>query len=785
MNRLNPNGETAHHPNRTVQQISLRRQLLDLMGLLLLLSLVVVGVAVYTFIASAEERSWQGRHVEAANNATATVQAFLLRIEDTLTVVGSLEIDILTGSPRTLETILEENPALLEIIRLDETGAILASASRDTPVLANLFSIPQSNWFQYARTGQRYLGNLQLSSANEPYIIVAMPSRSGGVVGARLRMTVLWDTVSAIQVGETGSAYVINRDGQIIAHRDHLLVRNYERIADSNIYDQVALQNKQQPYTNVQGIPVIGVVSPIESTDWLIITELPQAESSAIRNAALIILGGSILGFSLLVTVLMTRLLNQLIFRPIGQLQAGAERVGQGDLQHHIGVIRNDEIGLVAASFNTMIDRLRERDHQIMAQNEALTTEIDERISTEMQLVQARDAAETANRAKTAFLATMSHELRTPLTAILGYTELMKLMIQEGAVADIEQDLDRISTSGKHLLTLISDILDHSKIEADKMVLDYEIVELQPLITEVVETIYPLVERNQNQLVVHVANNIGTIEADLTKVRQILLNVLSNATKFTEQGTITLTVERIVQADDGWFQFEIRDTGIGITDEQMVLLFQPFSQVDSSNTRRYGGTGLGLALSKRFCELHGGTISVTSRHLIGSTFTILLPAQPAAVPESTPGSTSVPDAAMQGRTIPPAPGERQELTMLRFVSSTLVLVIDNDPALCQMLTDTLQIEGFSVAIASDPARGIEMAQAIYPELILLDTTNPEWDAVQTLEALISDANLLATPIILMTQAGAVEAPAFAGYRTIHKPVQPTELLHALHTPQPT
>jgi signal transduction histidine kinase len=245
----------------------------------------------------------------------------------------------------------------------------------------------------------------------------------------------------------------------------------------------------------------------------------------------------------------------------------------------------------------------------------------------------ARDAAQAANRTKSTFLANMSHELRTPMNAILGYSEMLIDEAEDLNVKELTPDLNKIRRAGKHLLSLINDILDLSKIEAGKMTLFVEEIDVVSLVDEVAATIQPLIEENSNKLEINVAPDCGRIRADLPKIRQTLLNLLGNATKFTAKGRITLSVRRIhtkVASDDASnsterIQFSIKDTGIGMTPEQQGKLFQPFSQTDTSTTRKYGGTGLGLAISGRFCQLMGGDISVTSSAGQGSTFIVDLP----------------------------------------------------------------------------------------------------------------------------------------------------------------
>jgi signal transduction histidine kinase len=256
------------------------------------------------------------------------------------------------------------------------------------------------------------------------------------------------------------------------------------------------------------------------------------------------------------------------------------------------------------------------------------------------ELLRARQAAEDANSAKSQFLASMSHELRTPLNAIIGYSEMVQEEVEDLGHAELGTDMQRIHTAGKHLLSLINNVLDLSKIEAGKMDVYAERFEIRAMLDEVTATARPLIDTNHNALVVHAPPDLGSMRTDLTKVRQMLLNLLSNASKFTERGTITLEVERESPSTEHGperVSFSVSDTGIGMSPEQMDRLFEAFSQAEASTTSKYGGTGLGLAITKKFCQMMGGDIQVQSAPRRGSTFTIRLPVAVALEPA---GSTT-------------------------------------------------------------------------------------------------------------------------------------------------
>jgi signal transduction histidine kinase/DNA-binding response OmpR family regulator/methyl-accepting chemotaxis protein len=377
------------------------------------------------------------------------------------------------------------------------------------------------------------------------------------------------------------------------------------------------------------------------------------------------------------------------------------------------------------------------------------------------ELLNAKNAAEAANRAKSQFLANMSHELRTPLNAIIGYSEMLQEQAQDLNHPEAIPDLRRIHSAGKHLQSLIDDILDLSKIEAGKMELFIETFDVHAMVREVVTTIQPLVDRNHNSLDVTYADDLGSMGADLTKVRQILFNLLSNASKFTQRGHITLAVDR--RAD--WMHFRVADTGIGMSPDQMKKLFQDFTQVDASTTRKYGGTGLGLAISRRFCRMMGGEITAQSSLGAGATFECRMPATTVSLPSEAPTASDVPALDR-----PVSDGTRRRP----------VLVIDDDPIVHDMLTRLLAKEGLRVVSAFNGADGLRLAETFRPAAITLDVMMPGLDGWAVLTALKGNADLADIPIILVTitdDKNMGYALGAADYLT--KPIEPGRLTAVL------
>lgn len=340
---------------------------------------------------------------------------------------------------------------------------------------------------------------------------------------------------------------------------------------------------------------------------------------------------------------------------------------------------------------------------------------------------------EAASQHKSQFLANMSHELRTPLNAIIGVTEMLQEDARDLKRDDEVEPLDRVLRAGRHLLALINDILDLSKIEAGKMELHLEAFPIAPLIEDVVKTIQPLAVKNGNELVVNCPGDVGAMHADQTRVRQALLNLASNASKFTERGKVTFGVRRTTEDGGEWITVAVTDTGIGMTPAQMGRLFQEFVQADASTTRKYGGTGLGLAISRRFCQMMGGDITVESEVGRGSTFTIRLPAE---VLTARP----VPVARRAPAPQAPAPS----------TASPIVLVVDDDPAVRVVTERFLTREGFSVVTADGGREGLRLARELHPAAMTLDVIMPDLDGWTVLAAIKGDPTLADIPVILMT-----------------------------------
>jgi signal transduction histidine kinase/DNA-binding NarL/FixJ family response regulator len=467
-------------------------------------------------------------------------------------------------------------------------------------------------------------------------------------------------------------------------------------------------------------------------------SDMRQWSTRAKRYAGICFVFVLISGF---LAFLVSSKLQKVISGPIVHLQ-DTMRMVSAHKNYEVRAVKAyaDEIGSLIDGFNTMLSDIQNRDTALRGANDELQTrtrELEEEISHRKQaqdeLLKAKYVAEEASRAKSTFLANMSHELRTPLNAIIGYSEMLEEEAHDAATVETVQDLQKIKSAGKHLLALINDVLDLSKIEAGKMSLHLETFEVSGMIEEIVTTLQPAIEKNSNTLWVHLAENVGMMQADITKVRQILFNLLSNACKFTDHGTISVDVDQSTEQGQDWLRFRVTDTGIGISAKQKENLFQEFVQADTSIARKYGGTGLGLAITHRFVQLMKGRIGVESEPGEGSTFTVHVPAQvklEAAGPIQADGDS---DAIVEMKT-----------------GRDTILVIDDDAAVRELMSRFVGKLGFNVLTVASGEEGLRLARQVRPVLITLDVVMPGCDGWSVLSKMKADSELSKIPVIMVT-----------------------------------
>ncbi len=451
--------------------------------------------------------------------------------------------------------------------------------------------------------------------------------------------------------------------------------------------------------------------------------------------------------------------LMRTIMRSLNLLSIAMKKVtyDEGGLGSRIEETPYEDLNEVIRTFNTMASNLDYaqkhlqelvalKTHELSKANKSL-----EGIVVELQ--QAKEEAESASKIKSEFVANMSHELRTPLNAIIGYSEILKEDAIEAGDKNYIADLEKITGSAKHLLTLINDVLDLSKIEAGKIDVYLEDVKIKDLVQELELIIGSMIKKNNNTFKLVIAPNMGIMHTDVVRVRQCLLNLLSNASKFTTNGTITLDIKPIAADDQEWIEFSISDTGAGIPDEILDKLFMAFTQADASTTRRYGGTGLGLFLTKRFTEMLGGTISVKSVIGKGSVFTIRLP------------KTSV--IGIQKEKFAPLQDNKENKVNH---SKKIILVIDDDVAFHEAMQNFLEESEYVVMHAFNGKEGLTVAEENTPDVIVLDIIMPVMDGWSTLAALKANPRLAKVPVIVVSIVDEKELGfALGAIDYIHKP----------------
>jgi len=626
-----------------------------------------------------------------------------------------------------------ESFGFYDIFLFDLDGNLVYSVFKETDFATNFLAGPYSdtNLAEVYREARDELTAGQIvirdfapyePSYGAPASFIGSPVHDGarkiGVAVFQMPMDKINEIMTSVAgLGDSGETYLIGRDMKMRSNSrfddtSSILVHTVDTEASRRALRGEAGMLRQLDYRDVAVLSSYGPLG-IAGLEWAMLAEIDMAEvtapAAALRNR-IIVVGVVLTALVCLVTLF---LLRRLVLDPVAQLVHGARDVQRGDYSSRVHVESRDELGELAGAFNEM--------------TRSVEREIADRERAERDARRAREAADDANQAKSTFLANMSHELRTPMNAILGYSEMLMEDAEDDGNEATATDLRKIHAAGQHLLSLINGVLDLSKVEAGKMDLYLETFEVQPMIDDVVNTIRTVIEKNDNRLVLECADGLGSIRADLTKLRQTLFNLLSNAAKFTRDGTITLAAARDRDNGRDWLRLSVSDSGIGIAEDKLGHIFEEFAQADASTTREFGGTGLGLAITKRFCEMMDGTIDVDSTLGVGTTFTVRLPAR-VGVTAGSPATASAMDVE---------PG-------------SCVLVIDDDSSARDLMKRSLERDGFDVACAADGDSGIELARSLRPAAITLDVMMPGKDGWAVLSELKADPDLRDIPVIMVS-----------------------------------
>jgi signal transduction histidine kinase len=556
---------------------------------------------------------------EKARSAALQIERFVQEIEQQVAFSALPRIDMLVASEaeRRLEMskLLRQVPAIADVALLDPSGRELAYVSRiDRDAEGSGKVWANDPVFTTARSGQIQFSHVHFRKETEPYLTIAVAGQSKqvAIVVTEVNLKFVWDVVSRIRIGAAGHAFVVDSDGYLIAHPDiSLVLRKTDLSRLAQVQAARAVSDKaarSMLASDGAGAPVLTSYAPIAALEWFVFVEQPEDEALAplyatLWRTGLLLVGGLVL--SLLASVLLARR----IVRPIRKLQQGAAEIGAGRLDHRIAVTTGDELETLASEFNRMATQLQESYAGLEAKVDART----------------RDLA-IANQHKSEFLAAMSHELRTPLNAIIGFSDVLKRQMFGVLNPKQSKYVEVIHTSGRHLLSLINDLLDLSKVEAGKMDLDLAPFSVAVAVENALAMVRGRADGKSIAVAVDLDPGLDVAVADERKFRQILLNLLSNAIKFTpEAGSISIAAKRLPDA----IEVSVSDSGIGIAPENQDAIFEEFRQIDGS--QRPEGTGLGLTLARKLIKRHGGTIRVESTLGHGARFTFTLP-QPEKMP---------------------------------------------------------------------------------------------------------------------------------------------------------
>ncbi len=639
----------------------------------------------------------------------------------------------------------------------DSKGGLIA-ASHPVPN----FSYSEEDWWKEAMAGRPYLKNPHMCSAGRGnynlFFAVPIMEPEGkeplGVLKVEFQVAKILAPLKNFRYGKTGHLQILDSSGLVFAEALGVENASFSKSIIKTIYQE---NTGWTISTDEHGVKSAIAFAPVKAKDWHTILTQEMAEIDAPLEALMWVSTGPWSLTVIILTLIGFNISRKMILTPISKLNETAHQIGHGYLDQRLDIKTGDELEGLAQEFNVMAEKLSESQEKLKRWNEELREEVVRRTAdleeaneelkdSRVELNKKNTDLGSANlklremdRLKSEFLANMSHELRTPLTAIIGFSELLV----DGVMGDMNEEqtgcAEDILTSGQHLLKLINDILDLSKIEAGKMELNYETFDLEAIISFIRKTMAPLIEKKKQILKIEVTEGIPDIYADPGKIKQLLLNLVGNAIKFTpEGGTITIGAE----FKDSCFVLSVTDTGIGIKLEDRERIFQEFQQGEASTSREYEGTGLGLTLTRKLTEMHGGILELESEVGKGSKFTAYIPLMFEKRSSLRKEEISLVEES----------GETKEMPKPSAVQETqpLILVVEDDPKLSRLLSVYLTQAGYRIEAATDGDEAIKKAVELQPFAITLEIMLPKkdgWEVMQELKAMPETRDI---PVIIVS-----------------------------------
>ena len=610
----------------SVLRASLFRKYVVFFVALVSLALIASGGVQLYFTYQENKQALLVLQQEKADSAASRIETYIQEIERQLAWVRLPQLGTQTAELGRIEylKLLRVVPAITDAAMLDALGKEQLRVSRlGMDTMASGADYSTSPQFLETKAGKTYFSPVYFRNGSEPYMTIAVGGSGGAVTLAEVNLKFIWDVVSRISIGKEGLAYVVDSRGRLIAHPDISYVLQQQ---DLSKLPQVRAargidENGGAPVSiarSAQGKEVLTSYVRIAPLGWTVLVEQPLVEAFAPLYASLQ-RTGLLLVAGLALAVLASLYVARRMVHPIQAIQRGAEQLAAGKLDEPIVVRSGDELEALAGQFNDMASQLKQSYAELERKVEERTLELSASLEQQTAIMV---QLEVANQHKSEFLANMSHELRTPLNAIIGFSEVLGEEMFGDVNLKQAEYLEDINSSGKHLLALINDILDLSKIEAGKMELELSPIDMEAALADAMTLLRDRATKSSVVLALQCPEPIGAWIADVRKFKQIMVNLLSNAVKFTPSGgEVTVRAERIA----GEVRIAVSDTGIGIRPQDQELVFEAFRQATGDYLQKSEGTGLGLALTRRFVELHGGRLSLQSEPGHGSTFTFNLP----------------------------------------------------------------------------------------------------------------------------------------------------------------